>query len=153
MSQGSVIDFNQARTQKLEEKRRKTERIFFKQILGVYCVVEHQGSSELKSLEPVDISEDGFSFQIPFHKQADWPDTNSEFTVRLYFTKDTYLPVVMKVVNSKPTIEDGIRYTRYGCQVDQSISSYPVYQQFVKFLRGYSEHAHQDKGDITLFYL
>lgn len=162
MSQGSgentnssqkVIDFNEVRTQKLDEKRRKTERIFFKQLLGVYCVTEQQNHESLKAIEPVDISETGMSFQVPYDVNNPWPQGAEEMTIRLYFSRDNYLPVMIKIVNSKPTIENGVRYVRFGCKVDETVSAYPAYREFVRFLRLYAEHSHQDLGDVTLFYL
>ena len=56
-------------------------------------------------------------------------------------------------MNSRPSIENGARYTRFGCQMDAATASYPAYQQFVKFMKLYSEHAHKDMGDISVFYL
>jgi len=145
-----VIDFSKAREQKLDEKRRKTERIFFRQILGIYTV---SGDDRLREIEIVDVSEEGCSFQVPFKQEEPWPGDLEELTLRFYVTQDTYLPVLVKIQNSRPSIVDGIRYVRYGCAVDQTASSYPAYQQFVRFLKTYAVHAHKDDGNITFFYL
>jgi hypothetical protein len=145
-----VIDFNQMRAQKLEEKRRKTERIFFKHLLSVYTVI---GGKQMAPIEIIDISEDGVAFQVPFNADKPWPTQTDEIPLRLYFSQDTYLEVLAKVVNSRPSIENGARYTRFGCSVDKTTSSYPAYQQFVKFMKLYSEHSHKDMGDISVFYL
>jgi hypothetical protein len=146
-----VIDFTEMRAQKMEEKRRKTERIFFKHLLSVYSVVGD--GKQMAPVEIIDISEDGCSFQVPFNPDKPWPTTSTEIPLRLYFSQDTYLEIIAKVVNSKPSIENGARYTRYGCQIDKTISSYAAYQQFVKFMKLYSEHSHKDLGDISVFYL
>jgi hypothetical protein len=146
-----VIDFNEIRAQKLEEKRRKNERIFFKHLLSVYSVM-----SDAKSMFPIeliDVSEDGCAFQVPFNPDKPWPTNADEIPLRLYFSQDTYLEVLAKIVNARPSIENGARYTRYGCAVDKTTSSYPAFIQFVKFLKLYSEHAHKDLGDISVFYL
>ena len=146
-----VVDFNEARTQRLDEKRRKTERIFFKQLLGVYCITEN---SEMRPIEIVDVSEDGCAFQVPFDAKSPWPsNVTDDLTIRLYFSQDTYLPITLKIQNSRPYIEDGAKYNRFGCLVDQTLTSFAAYQQFVKFLKLYSEHAHKDEGNATLFYL
>lgn len=146
-----VIDFNEARAQKLEEKRRKTERIFFQHLLSVYTVMEN--GRQMAAIEIIDISEDGVAFQVPFKAEKQWPASSGDIPLRLYFSQDTYLEVIARVVNSRPSIENGNRYTRYGCQVDQTTSSYPAYQQFVRFMKMYSEQAHKDMGDISVFYL
>ena len=145
-----VVDFNQARNQKLDEKRRKTERIIFQKPLGVYCVMDQ---SQMKQLELVDVSENGVSFTVPFDVKNPWPREDGELPIRLYFTQDTYLPIQVKIVNSRPSIENGQRYVRYGCTVDNSLQSYETYRQFVRFLKAFSEHAHKDQGQDSVFYL
>ncbi|MBU6376854.1 MAG: hypothetical protein KGQ59_12705, partial [Bdellovibrionales bacterium] len=69
----NVIDFNQVRSQKLDEKRRKTERIIFQNLLGVYCVT---GNSQIRQLQLVDVSEDGIAFLVPFDTKNPWPREN-----------------------------------------------------------------------------
>ncbi|MBC7692202.1 MAG: hypothetical protein H7222_10565 [Methylotenera sp.] len=145
-----VVDFTEARAVKMDEKRRKTERIFFKHLLGVYCVT---GNTQMRPIELVEVSEDGCSFQIPFDGKTPWPAEHTEIPIRLYFSQDTYIPVHIKVQNSRDCIDEGSRYTRFGCAVDETFASYPAYQQFVRFLKSYSEHAHKDKGDVSIFYL
>lgn len=157
MSQGSgnsdsqrVIDFNEARTQKLEEKRRTTERIFFKHLLNVYSIV---GGDQMFPIEFIDVSEDGCSFQSPYDPERPWPTSTNEIPLRVYFSQDTYLEIRVTVQNSRPSIENNRRYVRYGCSVDKNTSSYAAYVQFVRFLKLYSEHAHKDLGDVSIFYL
>jgi hypothetical protein len=145
-----VVDFNEAREQRLEEKRRRTERIFFKKLLGVYSVIEH---TQMHPIELIDISESGCSFQVPYDSENIWPSKSDSIPIRLYFSQDTYLEVFLKIQNSRPSIEANQRYVRYGCTIDQEVKSYPAYQQFVRFLKLYAEHSHKDMGDVTLFYL
>lgn len=146
-----VVDFMEARNQKMDEKRRKTERIFFKNLLNVYCVM---GEKELKPIELIEMSEDGCSFQVPFEESRPWPtDSAQELTIRLYFSQDTYIPVVIRIANSRPSIDNGVRFVRYGCAVDKTLSTYPAFVQFVKFLKLYSEHAHQDVKGGSVFYI
>ncbi len=145
-----VVDFKQVRQSRMEEKRRNTQRIFFKNLMSVYCVV---GDHHMRPIELIDVSEDGCSFQVPFDGQNPWPNTSSDLPMRLYFSQDTYVPVVFRVQNSTTSIDNGVRYQRFGCSVDKTLSSYPAYEQFVRFLGAYSEHAHKDKGDVSVFYL
>ena len=49
-----LIDFTKAREEKLEEKRRKTERIFFNNLLGVYTVI---ANDQLKNIELIEVSD------------------------------------------------------------------------------------------------
>ena len=146
-----VVDFNEVRTQRMDEKRRKTERILFNNIMGVYSVSAHD---QMQPVEMVDVSETGCSFQIPFRTRAQWPTDVQDLTLRLYFSQDTYLPIVVRVQNSRVAIDrGGERFQRFGCLVDNTLSSYGAYLQFVRFLKLYAEHAHKDLGDVTLFYL
>ena len=146
-----LIDFTKAREEKLEEKRRKTERIFFNNLLGVYTVI---ANDQLKNIELIEVSEEGCSFQVPFNPENPWPNQIAQnVPIRFYFSQDTYLPVVFKIQNSRPCIDQGTRYIRFGCSVDKNVSSYEAYSQFVKFLKLYSVHAHQDTGKVTHFYL
>lgn len=151
-----VVDFKKVREQKLEEKRRKNERVFFKTLLGVYTAVGD--GRKLKSIEINDISEDGLSFQLPHNAETPWPSNmpetlNTPFPMRLYFSQDTYLEILCKIQNTTPTIMNNTRYVRYGCAVDTTTKSYEAYSQFVKFLKIYSENAHKDMGDVSVFYL
>lgn len=145
-----VIDFNRARAERLEEKRQSTQRIFFSQILGIYCVL---GDERMKPIEIVDVSEDGIAFRVPFNASNPWPREKGPIPVRFYFSSESYLPVIVTVVNSRPVIDQGTRYIRYGCSVDKTVTSYEAFRQFVCFLREYSVHAHQDTGSQTKFYL
>lgn len=145
-----VVDFNEARAQKLDAKRRATERIFFKQLLGVYSITANE---QMRPIELIEVSEDGCSFQVAFDPTRPWPKNLENLPVRLYFSQDTYLPIHLKIQNSRSCIEEGTSYIRFGCTVDKSLSSYPAYQQFVRFLKLYSEHAHTDLGGASVFYL
>jgi len=145
-----VVDFNQVRSQRMDEKRRKTERIIFQNLLGVYCVT---GNTQMKQLQLVDVSEEGIAFLVPFDARNPWPKEDGDLPIRLYFTQDTYLPIQVRVVNSRPSIENGARYVRYGCTVDSSLQSYETFQQFVRFLKSFSEQAHKDSGKDSVFYI
>ena len=138
------------REQRLEEKRKHTERIFFRNLLGVYSVTGH---SKMLPIELIDVSEEGCAFQIPFDPENPQPINTSEIPLRLYFSKDTYLEIRVKIQNSRDSIDNGLRYIRYGCLLDRTLQSYPAYQAFIKFLKLFSEHAHKDMGKVTAFYL
>ncbi len=151
MSQtGRVVDFNEIRNQKLDEKRRTTERIFFKNMLGVYTIT---GGSEMRQVEIIDVSEEGLAFQVPFDTKSPWPEDVAEVPVRLYFTQDTYLEIQLLIQNSRAYLDHGVKFVRYGCKVDRSLRSYEAFKFFVKFLRVYAENSHKDTDKMTVFYL
>ena len=104
-------------------------------------------------IEFIDLSEEGCSFQIPYDAEKPWPTDANDVPIRVYFSQDTYIEIRVKIQNSRPSIENNRRYMRFGCSVDASTKSYAAYQQFVRFLKMYSEHSHKDMGDVTVFYL
>jgi hypothetical protein len=145
-----IIDFRQAREKKLDEKRRKAERIFFKDLLGIYSVADDKNFHAVEFLE---ISEKGCSFRVPYDPDSPWPQDANNIPLRLYFSQETYLPIQVSVKNSTSQIEEGVRYVRYGCEVHTENSNYETYRQFVRFLKMYSENAHKDNGRVSMFYL
>ncbi len=145
-----VIDFTQIREQKLEEKRRTTERVFFKHLLSVYTVA---GRDSMFPVDIMDVSDDGIAFQVPFDPQKPWPADLKAFPLRLYFSQDTYMEVHVSIQNSRAAIENHARFLRLGCAIDKTTSSYPAYQSFVHFLKSYCSLAQKDKGGTSIFYL
>ncbi|MBI3555327.1 MAG: PilZ domain-containing protein [Deltaproteobacteria bacterium] len=147
---GRVINFTAAREAKIEEKRRRYERILFKHILGVYCVAEGKG---LKAVELVDVSTDGLSFQLPVNsKNLDVLAPGQDVTFRFYFSQETFIPVSVRVQNERNCIEEGQKFIRFGCTVDTASQSYETYKLFVMFLSKYAESSQQDKGDLKFFF-
>ena len=148
-STSQVVDFSEIRARKLDEKRRKTERIFFKNLMGVYTV---SGNANMRPIEMLEVSEEGCSFQVVFDSKNPWPTKDEPIPLRFYFSNDTYIMMHVQIRNSRPCIDQGMRYIRYGCEVDQSFASYEAYLQFVRFMKAYSLHAHRDMGDVSVFY-
>jgi hypothetical protein len=91
-----VVDFNQKRAEKLEEKRRKTERVVFGNMVGVYSVISE---ARMQAIEIVDVSEEGLAFRVPFDSKNPWPAETVEIPIRMYFSNETYIPVMLKVAN------------------------------------------------------
>ena len=149
-----IVDFNKARELRLLTKRRNTERIFFKNLMAVYSVV---GQNKICPVDLIEVSEEGCSFQVPCEKVESTAIVDgvmniteylkvkaSEIPLRFYFSQDSYLEIFIRIQNSSYSIENGAKYLRYGCTVDKTLKSYTAYQQFVKFLKLYSEYAHKD---------
>lgn len=145
-----VIDLNEVRTQRLEDKRRKTERVFMNQFLGVYCMT---GSNSMHQIEIVDVSDEGLGFQVPYNAEKASPIVDKEFPIRLYFNQESFLQVHVTVQNQRTAIQNGTRYTRYGCAVDPTTSTFEAYQAFVKFLQIYGAVSQKDKGDVNVFFV
>lgn len=145
-----VVDFSEYRAQKLEEKRRKTERVLINHFLGVYVVT---GNDSLHQIEMVDLSEEGCSFQIPVDAKTPWDEGTKDLSVRLYFSQESFLPVHVTIQNKRTVSVQGQRYARFGCSVDTRVSTYPAYMAFVKFLQAYATVSERDSGNVNLFFV
>jgi hypothetical protein len=145
-----VVDFNEAREKRLEQKRRRTERILFRNLVSVYSITEN---SKPFPVDLIEVSEAGCSFQVLADAPTSGLVKRDEIPLRIYFSQDTYLEIFVKIMNSRPSIEKNRRYVRYGCEIDKNVKSYAAYQLFVQFLKQYALHAHRDMGNISAFYL
>ncbi len=145
----AVIDIQQLREKRTQAKKRRAERVFFKNLLSVYSVTD---GDNLVPIELLDVSEEGCSFQIPHQGEDRWPRQAEGIPIRLYFSGDTYLEIQVKISNSSPSIDRSVRMVRFGCVVDQSLKSYLAYQQFVRFLKLYAEHSRDVSGSQRGFY-
>ena len=149
-SEHIVVDFTEYRAQRLEEKRRKNERILINHFLGVYAV---SGLDSLYQVELIDLSDGGCSFQVPVDANKPWTEDKKDFTIRLYFSQENFLSVPVSVQNKKTVTVNGHRFTRYGCSVDDSASTYEAYTAFVKFLKSYSAVSEKDSGNVNVFFV
>ena len=144
-----IIDFGKVRQEKLEEKRKDTERVFFNNLINV-CTLTN--NSHPRPIDLIDVSEEGCSFQIPYDQKNIWSESADEIPIRLYFSQNTYLEIHVKIQNSTPCIDKNSRYIRFGCTVAKELSSYNTYQTFVRFLKLYSENAHTERRQSSTSY-
>ena len=143
--QNGVVSLEQFRTKKNEEKKRKTERIFFHHLVGIYGVIQ---PGKMVPIEIIDVSEEGLALQVPFNSERAWPAESNNIPIRLYFSPDSFMEIAVDIKNSRPTIESGVRYVRYGCAVQQNHKSFDAWKQFVGFLRTYTDVSERDSGNI-----
>lgn len=147
-----VIDFVKKRSENVEQKRRQFERMVFQNFLGAYSVLDDKGS--IFPITLVDISQDGCSFQVPWRPGKDSKiQRDTEFVMRMYFTKGSYIPVVVNVRHGKEVImDDGMTYMQYGCEFDKSHSSFEAMQSFIDFMDKFAKHSAIDKGDTKVYF-
>jgi len=148
-----VLDFIGKRKENIEQKRRQFERLLFNNFLGAYTVVDQGGTIYPVSL--VDVSYDGCLFQVPWNPNKDSKIENElEMTMRMYFTKDSFIPVVMKVKYSREALDkDGLTYMQYGCEFDASMPSFQAVHSFIDFMYKFAEHSSIDKGSHKVFFI
>lgn len=148
-----VVDFNEKRKQSIEQKRRSFERVVFQEFLGVETVIDDQGAGfEVKLL---DISGEGCQFQVPFTLKAkNQFKSNTEVTMKLFFTKGTYIPAVVTVRHASEYIDqDGNAWLRLGGEFDTSLPSFKALASFINFIYQYAEYSCLDKGESKVYFL
>lgn len=144
-----VVDFAAVRNKKLDEKRQNTQRILFRQMLGIYGVIDgHQ-----MAIDIVDLSPEGLAFQVPYERVKKLNLDPKELNLRLYFSQDTYLPLKVVVQNRRELISEDGRVVRFGCRMDPTSPEHRAYVAFTEFVRCYSEIARKDTGSTSIFYI
>jgi len=148
-----VIDFGARRKENIEQKRRSFERVVFQEFLGVYTVVDDQGSSF--PIKLIDISNDGCQLQLPFSLKAkNQFKAGTEVTLKLFFTKGSYLPAVVTVRRASEYIDqNGDAWLRLGTEFDTEIPSYQALLHFIQFIYQYAEFSCLDKGESKVYFL
>ena len=153
MGDTKIFDFGKERKKRIDQKRRHFERLALSNFLGVEQQISKDGVTHSVTL--VNISHQGCLFQIHWNprRQTALP-VDSEVTLRLYFTNDSYIPVVMKVKYGREhRSPEGTTYMQYGCEFDTSTSSFEAMSAFVDFLHKYAEHSTHDQGTKKVWYL
>ncbi len=146
-----LIDFVAKRNNNIEQKRRQFERVVFNNFLGCYSVIDDNGA--IFSVSLIDISEEGCMFQVPHTKGSDKQFAkDADITLRLYFTKDSFIPAVVKIRHANEHYEKGVEYVRYGCQFDKSVPTYQALKSFVEFIAKFAEHSIIDRGTSKVIF-
>lgn len=150
--ENKVLSFNDKREENIERKRRNFERILFNNLLGVYSVIDQAGV--VFPIEMIDISYDGMSFRVPRGAIGSTFKKEDDLTLRMYFMKDTFVPVLTNIKWSKDMKgEDGEIYLEYGVKFDKSVPTFEALRPFIEFLYKFAELSTEDKGKSKVYYL
>lgn len=140
-----IISLDKFRNRKQEEKKRKTERIFFDHLVSVYAVVN---PGKMVQIQLTDVSEEGLGIQVPYQSERVWPHQAENIAVRIYFSAENFMEIMVDVKNSRPTIDGGSRYIQYGCAVKPEQKASVAWTKFVAFLRAFADVSERDSGNI-----
>ncbi len=153
MSDEKVLDFNKKREDSIEHKRRAVERIMFDNFLGTYSVID--GVDSIYPIDIIDISRSGCLVQVPKNSGTEQTfKIDNEHTLRLYFTKASYIPAIVTIKYGKDfTGKDGKVYTQYGCEFDTEVPSFEALESFINFIYKFAEHSAIDRGDSKVYFL
>ncbi len=148
-----VFDFNEKRKNAIEKKRRSFERVVFQEFLGVYTVVDDQGSAY--PIKLVDVSGEGCQFQLPFSLKAkNQFKSGTEVTLKFFFTKGSYLPALVTVRHASEYIDEkGDAWLRLGGVFDTSLPSFQALSSFIDFIYQYAEFSCLDRGESKVYFL
>lgn len=148
-----VIDFQAKRKESIEKRKRSFERVLFSEFLGSYAEVDNNGTKFNVSL--VDISREGCLFQVPFTQGSmEHFSKQEEVTLRVYFTKDDFLPLVVSVKHCNEYIDQrGDAYIRIGGEFDQASPSFKAFSPFIEFIYKFAEYSCVDKGESKVYFL
>lgn len=153
MSDSKLLNFNQKRKESIEAKKRNFERVLFQDFLGAYTVIDEYGSNYPVSL--VDVSRDGCMFQVPWNpKNHQKFKEGNDITLRVYFTKGSFIPVVVNIRHSNEWVDgNGNVFMRYGGEFDKSLPSFKAWENFVEFIYSYAEFSCVDRGENKVYFL
>lgn len=148
-----VVDFAAKRKESIEQKRRTFERVVFQEFLGVETVVDDQGTGY--PIKLIDISGDGCQLQVPFNiKAKNRFKSGTEITLKLYFTKGSYLPALVTVRHATEYVDQqGDAWLRLGGTFDTSLPSFKALSSFIDFIYEYAEFSCLDKGESKVYFL
>jgi hypothetical protein len=148
-----VIDFQAKRAASIEKRKRNFERVLFSEFLGSYAEIDDNGTKY--GVDMIDISREGCLFQIPFSENSKKHfDKTNEVTVRIYFTKDDFLPLVVNFKHCKEYVsEKGDAYLRFGGEFDKSMPSFQAFEPFIEFIYKFAEFSCIDKGESKVYFL
>ena len=142
-----IIDLNDYRKNKNEERRREYERVLFNRVLGVYSFAEKTG---LNHVEILDISYSGLRFR---EKNPEHPlKAGQKVALRFYFTPNSYLRLVVDIKRISPYQEEGNAGLEYGCELDQQTKAFEVINQLVSFMYKYAEVACEDQNPPLIWF-
>ena len=153
MSETKIFNLQDKRSEAVERKRRNFERVLFDDFLGCYGVIDEHGSTY--PIKLVDISKDGCQFQVPANPRNETKfKTGNDITLRIYFSKNSFLPVSVKLRHGSEYIDDrGDAHMRYGAEFDKSLVSYRALEKFIEFIYMYADASCNDREQNKVYFL
>jgi hypothetical protein len=130
-----VVNLAEIRSKRNDSERRQVKRHFLHEILQFFCV---PGGGTMCPVEVLEGSETGCSFRVPHEKAGQIVGAESP-AFRIYLSRDSFILVGFRIVKAVDMTENGRKYMRFGCEIDRTYSSYPAYQQLLRFVDSYSE--------------
>ena len=148
----NIIDFVSKRKESIERKRRRFERILFKNFFSIETTISKENAS--CPIDLVDVSYDGCLFRVLEKRDPGFVKVGKELTLKIYFTEYGYISVSVGINRTAKFVEkDGHCYREYGCKFDKSLTSFRAMEAFVDFLYKFAECSCTDYGDKKIYSL
>ncbi len=150
---GNIVNLDKKRQEKIENKKRQFERIFFSEVIGCYSVIEE--GNRIFPIEILDISESGCKIEIP-EKAAGVKnfEIDAEVNLRLYFTKKSFVTLTAKIKRSNIIKSDtNANILELGAEFDQDLPGHEVLQSFINFIRSFAEYSNVDNSTKKVYFL
>jgi len=135
-----VLDMTVRREEVIQDERRQVRRTIMAEFVGAFVVIPGQG---LQKVNVYDLSESGLAFDMDF--EVGHFNSGEEFAMRLYLSKDTYIPFTARVSNFREISDEGV--FRHGVQFVKESTNSEALGHFVKFLETVTASLQTDKGD------
>lgn len=148
-----VIDFQKVRNESIEKRKRSFERVLFEEFLGAFAEIDDNGTKY--DVNVIDISRSGCLFQVPYSQNhSKYFEEGKDITLRIYFTKDDFLPMVVNIKHGHEYIDQrGDAYMRFGGEFDKSLPSFKAFEPFIEFIYKFAEFSCVDKGESKVYFL
>ncbi|MCB0347231.1 MAG: PilZ domain-containing protein [Bdellovibrionales bacterium] len=139
----TIVDMTVRRQEVISEERRQVKRTILAEFVGAYVLIPGKG---LQKVSVYDIGDGGLSFDMDF--EAGHFNMGEEYAMRLYLSKDTYLPFTIRVSNFREVHDEGV--IRHGSQFIKNTTNSEALKHFVAFLETVTASLQTDRGDITV---
>lgn len=138
-----VLDMTVRRTEVITAERRQVKRTILGEFVGAFVLIPEVG---LQKVSLFDISDDGLSFDLDI--ELGHFNIGEEFAMRLYLSKDTFMPFTVRVANHRDIADEGV--SRHGVQFLKESTNQEAMGHFVKFLETVTASLQTDRGDIVV---
>ncbi len=152
MSGAKIFDLAEKRKEKIEIKKRQFERVLFDELIGTYTEINDNGT--IYPVRLVNVSPTGCLIEIPKSHNPDKKiKMGSEFDLRLYFTKKSYLTISVQIKHRKQEMsEQKSEVIHYGAEFNQESASFPAVRSFVDFVYRFAEYSLVEKEENKAFF-
>ena len=143
-----ILDMTVRREAIIDDERREVRRTILTGFIGAFVVVplRADGTGGLMKVDIYDISENGIAFDV--EEKFGHFQKSEEVAMRVYLSRDTYFPFVVKIKNYRSLRGEGSY--RHGAHLLKGSVNDEALFHFVKFIETVSASLEKDTGDVMV---